>query len=154
MTRLPYILTSFCCAVVGCGTSGGYGEPTDATMIELVESGGFAGPSNSRGVRIEGTTATYHSVQRTGQADLSDDDVAAIIAALEEIEFLELEADYTTCDNPGADFPSATVDVSLDAGEHTVRHYLGCIGGVFDRLAELDQQIFDLSGFTTWVTVR
>src|SRR5688572_26994291 len=136
MTRLPYLFVGLC-AVVGCGETNDYGEPTGSTMIELVESGGFAGPANSRGVRIEGTTATYHSVDRTGQADISEDDIAAIIAALEEIEFLELEADYTACDNPGADFPSATVEVSLAAGEHTVRHYLGCTGGVFDRLAEL-----------------
>jgi hypothetical protein len=138
------------CFLVGCGASN-YGAPTDTTTIDLAEDGGFSGQF-SKGVRVEGTAATYRSGGTTDHAMIATMDVAEIIHALEKIEFLDLDADYTACSNPASDDFSATINVALSAGAHTVRHYLGCSGGVFDDLRWLDQRIYDLSGFTAWRT--
>lgn len=139
--------------LAGCG-SPSYGPPTAATTIDLQETGGFAGPSNGHGVRIVGTMATYTAGATTDQATLTTSQVAAIIAALEDVGFLDLQADYTTCMSEISDLPSVTITAMLSAGSNTVRHYLGCKGGLFDRLAALDQQIFDLSGYTAWAMGR
>jgi hypothetical protein len=127
-----------------------YGPPTASTMIELQESGGFAGPANRHGVRIVGTTATYSSGSRSEQVTLETADVAAIIDALEGIDFLDLQDDYTTCEPVVADAESATIAVTVSAGSHTVNHYLGCTGGMFDKLEQLERQIFQLSGYNDW----
>lgn len=47
-----------------------------------------------------------------------------------------------------------TITTMLTAGRNTVRHHLGCRGGMFGRLAALDPQIFDLSGYTAWAGMR
>jgi hypothetical protein len=145
------LLLALC--LVGCG-SPNYGTPTATTTIDLQQTGGFAGPANGQGVRIVGTMATYTNRMVTEQATLMASDVAAIIRALEEIDFLNLQADYTSCMSEISDLPSVTITAMLTAGSNTVRHYLGCKGGVFDQLAALDQKIFDLSGYTAWVGKR
>lgn len=148
MEPMSYSRPVALCFLVGCGAPS-YGTPTDTTTIDLAEGGGFSGQF-SRGVRIEGTTATYRSGGTTVRVTIATMDVAEIIHALEKIEFLDLDADYTTCSNPASDDFSATINVVLSAGAHTVSHYLGCSGGVFDDLRWLDEQIYDLSGFTAW----
>lgn len=137
----------------GCG-SPSYGAPTASTTIDLQETGGFAGPSNGHGVRIVGTTATYSAGATSEQATVTASDVAAIIGALENIGFLDLQADYTTCMTEVSDMPTVTITATVTAGSNTVRHYLGCEGGLFDELAALDQKIFDLSGYTAWSAGR
>jgi hypothetical protein len=142
------------CFLVGCGGAPDYGPPTDATTIDVIESGGFAGQADIRGVRIEGTAATYHSGDAAVHATIATAEVAEIIHALETVEFLDLDGDYTTCRHSDSDAFEVTIDVVLSAGAQMVSHYLGCHGGVFDYLRRLDQQIYDLSGFTAWSTPR
>lgn len=139
--------------LAACGSSH-YGAPTSATTIDVQQTGGFAGPSLARGVRIVGTTANYSAGTRTGQATLETADVAAMIGALEDIGFLDLQDDYTTCKEEESDQPTVTISATLPAGSHTVRHYLGCHGGLFDELAALDQKLFSLSGYSTWAVAR
>lgn len=139
----------FLCFLIGCAATD-YGAPGASTTIDLQQDGGFGGPSNERGVRIVGTAVTYTASARTGQATLDSAAVAKIIDALEEIEFLSLDAEYTICSNAATDMPDVTIDVSLAAGSHHVTHYLGCTGGVFGELKTLDQKIYELSGFTAW----
>ncbi|HEY6179796.1 MAG TPA: hypothetical protein VIX73_35325 [Kofleriaceae bacterium] len=145
------VLLVLCLA--GCG-SPNYGAPTATTTIDLQESGGFAGPANAHGVRIVGTMATYIAGTTTEMATLTTSDVAAIIRALEDIDFLNLQADYTSCMSEISDLPSVTITAMVTAGSNTVRHYLGCKGGMFDQLAALDQKIFTLSGYTAWASKR
>src|SRR3954464_14844352 len=130
-----------------------YGQPSDATRISLEGTGGFV-PPRSRGVMIAGTTATFHDNSKVGQATLATADVAAMIDALEAVQFLSLDTDYTLCADKASDMATVTIDVALPAGTHMLRHYLGCEGGIFDDLADLEQQIFAHSGLSDWVNGR
>lgn len=143
------------CGVAGCSSSNSpdYGPPSATTAIELVQTGGFAA-GNVRSVKIVGTAATYTAGDRTDQATIAAADVAAMIDALEQVDFLALHGDYTTCANPSTDQANVTITVALAAGTNRVVHYLGCSGGTFDDLAALDAQIFEDSGFVAWVATR
>jgi len=141
------------CLIAACG-SPDYGAPSDTTMITLSQGGGFGGPQVSRGVRITGTAATYMLGATTSQATIASSAVADIIAALQEVGFLDLQADYTTCTPETADAETVTIYAKVSAGSHTLHHYLGCMGGVFDSLSELDRTIYDRSGFNAWLAGR
>jgi hypothetical protein len=140
--------------LAACGGSRNYGAPSSSTTIEVEETGGFAGPGHGRGVRVVGTTATYHAEAATEQATLATSGVAALIGALEDADFLDLQADYTTCMSDTADLPTATIAATLSAGRNTVHYYLGCTGGKFDELAALVQRLFELSGYNAWAATR
>jgi hypothetical protein len=148
-------LAMILCGVAGCSSSSApdYGPPSATTTIELAQTGGFVA-SNARGVKIVGTVATYTAADRTDQATIATADVAAMIDALEQVDFLALHGNYTTCANPSTDLPNVTITVALAAGTNSVMHYLGCGGGTFDDLAALDEHIFEDSGFAAWVATR
>jgi hypothetical protein len=154
MTRFDIVLLCSL-AAAGCGSQArdSYGTPTDTTMISLEQTGGFIA-NRSLGVAIVGTTASYHQNGMTGQGTVATADLATMIQALEDIQFLSLNSDYTSCKNQATDFPTATIDVTLSSGSNMVRHYLGCKGGTFDELADLENQIADLSGLSDWVNGR
>jgi hypothetical protein len=137
-----------------CGGSSNYGAPTSSTTVDVQETGGFAGPSHGHGFRVVGATATYNMEAVTDEAALATSDVAAMIRALEDAAFLDLQADYTTCMVEITDLPTATITATLSAGSNTVHYYLGCKGGKFDDLAALVQQLFELSGYNAWAAKR
>jgi hypothetical protein len=155
MTRFDFVLLCSLSAAIGCGSQArdSYGTPTDTTMISLEQTGGFVA-NRSLGVQIAGTAASYHQNGTTGQGTVATADVATLVQALEDIQFLSLDSDYTSCKNQATDFPTATIAVTLSAGSNMVRHYLGCKGGTFDDLAALENQIADLSGLSDWVNGR
>jgi hypothetical protein len=142
------------CFLIGCATSGddlpSYGAPTETTAIHMVQVAGFSPAPSNLEVHIEGTAVMYRHGNTTGRATIAIENVAAIIHALEAVEFLELDASYSTCEQPASDAPAVTIDVALSAGSQMVSHYVGCSGGVFDDLKRLDQQIYELSGFNAW----
>jgi hypothetical protein len=140
------------CVLAACSSS--YGPVTSQTDIQLDEDGGFTGPGHGQSVHIVGTAASYESGGRTGGATLATDQVDGIIGALEDVDFLGLAPDFTTCTGAASDAPTATFRASLTAGTNTVHLYLGCNGGTFDELADLRTQIFERSGFTAWVAAR
>ncbi|HMG23070.1 MAG TPA: hypothetical protein VK607_17160 [Kofleriaceae bacterium] len=141
------------CLITACG-SPDYGAPSDATMINLSQGGGFGGPQVSRSVRITGTAATYMFGAATSQETIDSVAVADIIAALQDIGFLDLQAEYTTCTPEISDAETVMIYAKVAAGSHTLRHYLGCMGGVFDSLSELDRTIYERSGFNAWLAGR
>ncbi|MFT3692098.1 MAG: hypothetical protein QM831_03085 [Kofleriaceae bacterium] len=140
-------------ALVACTSSSpDYGPPTSSTAISLTRSGGFAPPgTNEQSVAIVGSNVTFMSSGMTEQATIETADVAAIIDAMQQIDFLDLKGDYSTCATPATDAPDAHFVVTLDAGSNDLSFYTGCSGGVFDDLQKLEQTIFDRSGFSAWV---
>jgi len=142
------------CFLIGCTTSSddmpSYGTPTETTTIDLIQVDGFAPAPSNLEVHIAGTAVTYRYGNTTEHATIAIENVAEIIHALEVVEFLDLDASYSTCEQPASDAPAVTINVALPAGSQMVSHFVGCSGGVFDKLQRLDQQIFELSGFNAW----
>lgn len=136
----------------GCGGTPDYGPPTATTQITVSRSGGFAPPgTNTQSAAISGSTVTFTASTLTDTAAISSADVAAIIDAMQAIDFLELKGDYGTCASPATDAPDTRITASLAAGTNDVSFYTGCSGGVFDDLATLQDTVFDRSGFTAWL---
>ncbi len=143
------LLSSVVLISVGCSSTD-YGSPTSATTIGVQEDGGFSTAEHDRGVTVVGTAATYSVGTLASAGTVTTASVTAMIHALEAIDFLDLDGDYTQCPNPAADHPNVTIHVALPAGTKTVLYNANCSSGTFDQLANLDQQIFELSGFTAW----
>jgi hypothetical protein len=137
------------CLIAACG-SPDYGQPTDSTSIELSQSGGFGGPSNARGVRIVGLNVTYTKGGTSTPRQIERSQVGDILHALEAVDFLDLQSDYTTCTPMTSDAETVTISVMIGVGIHSLRHSLGCMGGVFDQLQDLDRKIYNLSGYDAW----
>src|SRR4051794_34205582 len=118
-------LAAIACAVAGCSAdSPDYGAPSDTTKIAVREGGGFAPPGDPafpRSVAIAGTTAVLTDDAATGQVELQTADVAAIIDALADLRFLELDTATleASCEPRGADFPLRDIEVELAAGANT-----------------------------------
>jgi len=132
----------------------GYGPPTADTAIHLEERGGLWAPSRSEFARIvdvAGTSVTYIAPQRMAQTTIDQSDVATIIDALESARFLDLDSEaLANCVPTAVDAPIRTIHVAVSAGANDVLHDMNCMGGAFDDLLQLEQQIFDASGFTAW----
>ena len=76
-------MRAFVLTLVAACASTDYGPPTAQTEIQVSEDGGFAGPANTRSVHVIGTTAAYARGSRTATQPVSNDNVAAMIHALE-----------------------------------------------------------------------
>ncbi len=131
-------------------TSTDYGAPTATTDIRAEHGGGFAPTPNIAGVHIIGSDASFKNGGTTGTGTVSVANLKDIIGALEDIEFLQLDALYQDCTSPASDAPTVELQASLTAGANEVHFYAGCSGGMFDRLSDLEQTILDKSGYTAW----
>jgi hypothetical protein len=161
MTRLlGAILCSY--AAIGCGSEDGslgpnersYGVPTPSTEIHLAEYGGLAapGPMPSRAIDMFGTTATLHMGDVSAQVEVALEDVAAIIDALEAVDFLDLDEDsLSDCLPQRADAPLRDISVELEGGSNMLRHDTNLIHGKCDELEAMEKVIFDRSGYTAWL---
>ncbi len=151
------VLSAIVMTSVGCSTTD-YGPPTPTTMIEIEQSYGgppvSGEPTIERGVVITGTAAVYTASFTTAEQTIATSDVAAIVHALEHVDFLALDDGYLPCPDGGEDGPGVAIQVALSAGAKSVDYSMACTGGKFDQLATLEQQIFDLSGFTAWLASR
>src|SRR4051794_32514747 len=122
MPRLAIVLL-----LVGCTSTPDYGPPDDHTAISVDTAGGFAGPNsdNHSGVHVVGTTATYIDGSTTEHATLAIEDVAAMIHALEDVEFIDLAATAPAC---AVDAPVLTIEATLAAGTNRIDRDVACGG--------------------------
>ncbi len=131
-------------------TSPDYGTPTAATDITAEHVGGFTATPNIDGVHIVGANANYTQSGRTGANTVTAENLKAIIGALEDIKFLDLDPTYDSCNTPASDAPTGHLQATLTAGTNEVHFYTGCNGGMFDKLDRLEATILDKSGYTNW----
>ena len=126
---------------------------SDATRISL-ERGPCFGTCPIYKVEIKGDGSVTYTGERfvkiTGEqhAQISREEVSALVAKFEKADFFSLKDEYTA---PVTDLPTYTLSVSFSGRNKTVTDYGGRMADMPAVVTELENEVDRVAGTDQWV---
>lgn len=112
-------------------------------------------PSYTLSIQKNGKVTFYgkefveHKGMATGQ--IPQDSLDKLIQKIQESYFFEIPSD-PECKSRYTDMPSVYLMIRLDDNEHSVTHYHGCKGFMYEKeLYELEEAIDSIAGTKKWI---
>jgi hypothetical protein len=112
-------------------------------------------PSYTLSIQKNGRVTFYgkefveHKGMATGQ--IPQDSLDKLIQKIKESHFFETPSD-PECESRYTDMPSVYLTIRLDDDEHSVAHYHGCKGFMYEtELYELEEAVDSIAGTKKWI---